>query len=180
MGQTITPNGKPIVSVETEFAGRKLTLEVGRVGFRTSASVVARYGDTVVLGTAMVGGSLSRQTVSLTIAWWLQRLSISLMKDYGDVKGDAQHHKLTFYRRFGAKTTGWTSIVTAALGWGLALYTVGLGQHASWVTVLIAVVGLAIRSRLLGATRSGQQRHVFRQSFYIQLLFEGSVLTCLL
>lgn len=54
MGQTINPFGKDIVKVETELAGRTLSLEVGRVGFRTSASVVARYGDTVVLGTAMV------------------------------------------------------------------------------------------------------------------------------
>src|SRR5206468_11428903 len=51
---TINPYGKDIISVETEFCGRKLTLEVGRVGFRTSASVLAKYGDTVVLGTAMV------------------------------------------------------------------------------------------------------------------------------
>src|SRR5664279_1203480 len=54
MGQTINPNGKEIISVETDFCGRKLSLEVNRVGFRTSASVVARYGDTVVLGTAML------------------------------------------------------------------------------------------------------------------------------
>lgn len=54
MGQIINPNGKDIITVETELCGRKLTLEVGRVGFRTSASVLARYGDTVVLGTAMV------------------------------------------------------------------------------------------------------------------------------
>ena len=54
MGQTINPQGKDIISVETDFCGRKLTLEVNRVGFRTSASVVARYGDTVVLGTAMI------------------------------------------------------------------------------------------------------------------------------
>lgn len=54
---TINPNGKEIISVETEFCGRKLSLEVGRVGFRTSASVIARYGDTVVLGTAMVSKS---------------------------------------------------------------------------------------------------------------------------
>ncbi len=54
MGKTINPFGKDIVIVETELAGRKLTLEVGRVGFRSSASVLARYGDTVVLGTAMV------------------------------------------------------------------------------------------------------------------------------
>lgn len=52
---TINPFGKEIVSVTTDFCGKKLTLEVGRVGFRTSASVIARYGDTVVLGTAMVG-----------------------------------------------------------------------------------------------------------------------------
>ena len=54
MGQTINPFGKEIIKVETEFCGRTLSLEVGRVGFRTSASVLVRYGDTVVLGTAMV------------------------------------------------------------------------------------------------------------------------------
>ena len=53
MGQN--PLGKEIIKVETELCGRTLSLEVGRVGFRTSASVIARYGDTVILGTAMVG-----------------------------------------------------------------------------------------------------------------------------
>lgn len=52
---TINPFNKKIISVETEFCGRPLKLEVNRVGFRTSASVLATYGDTVVLGTAMVG-----------------------------------------------------------------------------------------------------------------------------
>ncbi len=52
---TINPNGKEIISVSTELAGKTLTLEVNRVGFRTTASVLVRYGDTVVLGTAMVG-----------------------------------------------------------------------------------------------------------------------------
>lgn len=51
----INPTGKDIFSVATEWCGRPLTLEVNRVGFRTTASVIARYGDTVVLGTAMVG-----------------------------------------------------------------------------------------------------------------------------
>jgi polyribonucleotide nucleotidyltransferase len=54
MGQTINPSGKDIIKVETDFCGRKLSLEVNRVGFRTSGSVIAKYGDTVVLGTAMV------------------------------------------------------------------------------------------------------------------------------
>jgi polyribonucleotide nucleotidyltransferase len=56
MAQTINPFGKQIISVETDFCGRKLTLEINRVGFRTSASVLVRYGETVVLGTAMVSG----------------------------------------------------------------------------------------------------------------------------
>ncbi len=53
---TINPMGKDIIKVETELCGRTLSLEVGRVGFRSDASVIVRYGDTVVLGTAMVGG----------------------------------------------------------------------------------------------------------------------------
>ncbi len=51
---TINPFGKQIIKVETDFCGKKLSLEVGRVGFRSSASVLVRYGDTTVLGTAMV------------------------------------------------------------------------------------------------------------------------------
>lgn len=57
MGKTINPLGKDIITVSTEFCGQTLTLEVNRVGFRTSAVVMAKYGDTVVLGTAQVGNS---------------------------------------------------------------------------------------------------------------------------
>lgn len=53
--KTINPYGNGLIVCETEFCGRPLTLEVNRVGFRTTASVLVRYGDTVVLGTAMVG-----------------------------------------------------------------------------------------------------------------------------
>ncbi|MCA9341069.1 polyribonucleotide nucleotidyltransferase [Candidatus Saccharibacteria bacterium] len=52
---TINPNGKEIVSVTTELCGKPLTLEVNRIGFRTTASVLVKYGDTVVLGTTQVG-----------------------------------------------------------------------------------------------------------------------------
>ncbi|MBC7868877.1 polyribonucleotide nucleotidyltransferase [Candidatus Saccharibacteria bacterium] len=51
---TINPYGKDIIKVETQLAGKTLTFEVNRVGFRTSASVLVTYGETVVLGTAMV------------------------------------------------------------------------------------------------------------------------------
>jgi polyribonucleotide nucleotidyltransferase len=51
MAQTLNPSGKEIIKVETDFCGRKLSLEINRLGFRTSASVLVRYGDT---GTAML------------------------------------------------------------------------------------------------------------------------------
>jgi len=52
---TINPSGKEIFSVTTDFCGRPLTIEVNRVGFRATASVLVTYGETVILGTAMVG-----------------------------------------------------------------------------------------------------------------------------
>ncbi len=52
---TINPFGKDIISVTTEFEGRPLKLEVNRVGFRSTGSVMVTYGETVVLGTAQVG-----------------------------------------------------------------------------------------------------------------------------
>ena len=52
---TINPYGKDIIKLTTEFEGRPLTLEVNRVGFRSTGSVLVTYGDTVVLGTAQVG-----------------------------------------------------------------------------------------------------------------------------
>lgn len=53
--QIINPSGKSTQVVTTEFAGRELKLEVNRVGFRSTSSVMVTYGDTVVLGSVVVG-----------------------------------------------------------------------------------------------------------------------------
>ena len=52
--EIINPTGKKTMSVSTDFCGKKLTLEVNRVGFRTTSSVLVTYGDTVVLGSVVV------------------------------------------------------------------------------------------------------------------------------
>ena len=54
MTQKTNNMGKEIISVSTEFFGRTLSLEINKVGFRTTSSVMARYGDTVVLASVMV------------------------------------------------------------------------------------------------------------------------------
>ena len=51
----INPNGKNIIKVETDFCGKPLSLEVNRVGFRATSSVLVTYGDTIVLGSVVVG-----------------------------------------------------------------------------------------------------------------------------
>lgn len=53
--EIINPSGKQTLRVEKDWLGRKLTLEVNRVGFRSTASVLVSYGDTVVLGSVVVG-----------------------------------------------------------------------------------------------------------------------------
>lgn len=53
--EIINPSGKQTLQVSTELFGRKLTLEVNRVGFRSTSSVLVTYGDTVVLGSVVVG-----------------------------------------------------------------------------------------------------------------------------
>ena len=53
--EIINPSGKKTLKLETDFCGRKLGLEVNRVGFRATSSVLVTYGDTVVLGSVVVG-----------------------------------------------------------------------------------------------------------------------------
>jgi len=53
--EIINPSGKKIMRVEKDWLGKKLTLEVNRVGFRTTGSVMVTYGDTVVLGSVEIG-----------------------------------------------------------------------------------------------------------------------------
>ena len=50
----INPSGKKTERISTEWCGHELTLEVNRVGFRSTSSVLVSYGDTTVLGSVVV------------------------------------------------------------------------------------------------------------------------------
>lgn len=54
MSKIIHPRGKGTITVTKDFCGKPLTLEVNRVGFRSTASVLVTYGETVVLGTVQI------------------------------------------------------------------------------------------------------------------------------
>ena len=65
--EIINPSGKKTMSVSTDFCGKKLTIEVNRVGFRTTSSVLVTYGDTVVLGSVVVGSEVKQDFFPLTM-----------------------------------------------------------------------------------------------------------------
>ena len=50
----IHPFGGKTQQFKTEFCGRELTIETGKMAFLADGAVTVRYGDTVVLGTAVV------------------------------------------------------------------------------------------------------------------------------
>src|SRR5512136_372833 len=59
-----------IVTKSQEIAGRPLTLEVGRLAGQATSAVLARYGDTVVLATVVVGSeSLKKDYVPLSVEY---------------------------------------------------------------------------------------------------------------
>jgi len=47
-------NSKEVMTVSTDIAGRKLTLETGRLAGQSNGAVMASYGDSVVLATAVM------------------------------------------------------------------------------------------------------------------------------
>lgn len=59
MSEIIHPFGGEKITVETEFCGRKLSIETGRVAFLADGAVLVRYGETVILGTAVVSKTVN-------------------------------------------------------------------------------------------------------------------------
>ncbi len=55
-----------VTTVETEIGGRRLILETGLMAKQASGAVVARYGDTVVLSTA-VASKVERENVDFLL-----------------------------------------------------------------------------------------------------------------
>jgi polyribonucleotide nucleotidyltransferase len=52
--EIINPFGSKIRQFTTEFCGRELSIETGKMGFLADGAVTVTYGETVVLGTAVV------------------------------------------------------------------------------------------------------------------------------
>jgi len=58
----IHPFGGKQIKLTTEFAGKTLEIETGQLAFRADGAVTIRYGDTVVLATAVVSSEPKPET----------------------------------------------------------------------------------------------------------------------
>src|SRR5512136_1364261 len=80
-------------TVETEIGGKRLILETGIMAKQASGAVVARYGDTVVLATA-VGSKVARENVDF----------LPLTVDYQEKAYSAGRIPGGFFKREGRQT----------------------------------------------------------------------------
>src|SRR5581483_4152280 len=55
--EIIHPFGGKTRQFTTEFCGKTLTIESGKMAFLADGAVTVRYGDTMVLGTAVMSNS---------------------------------------------------------------------------------------------------------------------------
>src|SRR5574340_437566 len=82
-----------VTTVETEIGGRRLVLETGLMAKQASGAVVVRYGDTVVLATA-VASKVERENVDF----------LPLTVDYQEKAYSAGKIPGGFFKREGRQT----------------------------------------------------------------------------
>jgi 4-hydroxybenzoate polyprenyltransferase len=116
--------------------------------------------------------------------WFLQRVSISIMKDYKDASGDRQHTKRTFYLQFGRRATVATGIVLGGLGYAGAIIvfiTRGYGIALAYlITLGLMINSMVYRAKQIGVKDEKQLSSLFNKSFTSHTLVEAGLLVCLL
>jgi 4-hydroxybenzoate polyprenyltransferase len=121
----------------------------------------------------LLGGGL-REAILLGVAWWLMRISLSLLKDYKDASGDATTGKRTFLLAYGSSQVRRYSAVTFGIG-ALALVGLLVVVLASLAVIVFAAYRYAV---LAPADYSQMHRHFVQLANY-QLILEAGLITWL-
>jgi len=142
------------------------------------------YGVAPLLyGYVLSGKPFQWQFALALLLWFLLRLSISVMKDYKDSKGDKAFNKHTFYLTFGSNTTAWLSIllsVTAYIGiLSLSFYL----RAINWlflIPVATVIRNIFIRIKLPVVKGEKEANKIFHKAFFGQNQFEAIYLLWLI
>lgn len=148
---------------------------------RKSFSSLAILGLVYSLGPILYGYILSKAQLTLVfililIFWFFLRVSISIMKDYKDKKGDKIFNKKTFYLTFGNTTVAWTSIILSIFGYlGILLMSLFI-RRPNWILVFLLVVAIRnvySRVNLLTIRDDKKANIIFHKAFFGQNQFEA-------
>lgn len=150
---------------------------------RPIASIIVLSGAGALL-PFLFGAALGELSSTVWIAglyWWVGRISLSVLKDYKDVKGDAKHSKKTFLLRYGAQRVAWVSLLTFLLGYGLFIALL-LHDLASTMLLCVAMALLVYMRRNLFDEHASYNAldHAFRQLVQYQLLLDVGVVAWLM
>lgn len=155
-----------------------------RLSRRPIASIVTMwlaYG-VIPLGIGVSLGELSTVVFVLIVSWSLVRLSLSILKDFKDAKGDAASNKKTFLLVYGSKRVILISMIFAIIGLlGVASTIYLLTERPESVIVFILAGWLIYeRSKLLSVVNYADKDAIFHKGLRHQILFDGAVITCLI
>lgn len=126
-------------------------------------------------------GHWSGEVVVLGLAWATARLSLSLLKDYKDAKGDAKAAKKTFLLVYGHRRTAQLSFRLLVLSLATILKITARHHGGLGLLALIAAaIGLVFaRAQLFRHDDYKSLHAVFRDGLQYQLLFDVAVVTWL-
>ncbi len=153
---------------------------------RPIASIVVLSGAGAFL-PYLFGVSLGSATQNVLIAgvfWWIGRISLSILKDYKDARGDSMHHKKTFLLRFGARWVARVSVTSLLIGYVGFIAIMNMSESRAWALPLfgIALLLLVSMRRKLFDTKAtyGQLDKVFRAVAQYQLLLDTGIVLWLI
>ncbi|MCA9325899.1 UbiA family prenyltransferase, partial [Candidatus Saccharibacteria bacterium] len=122
-------------------------------------------------------GDPNGAAVLLGLGLSLNRLSLSLLKDYKDAPGDAKAHKRTFLLRYGGTLTARLSLGLAVVGMGMVLVVLASQTLSTQYLVLVVTAGWLLyeRSKLFRHQDYVGLNRVFHDCLYYQLIFDTMV-----
>jgi 4-hydroxybenzoate polyprenyltransferase len=134
-------------------------------------------------GFVVSGGVLSASFYAIMALWFIQRGSISMLKDYKDAIGDKLVGKETFYLHFGPRITAYVSLIASVIGYSGILIWIQLVHKLSYpalgTMILLAIIGITKRSKLLVTTNEKELNRIFHRCLSWQNAFELGLIVCL-
>lgn len=129
------------------------------------------------------GLALNSDLLYLVLLWFLVRISIAILKDYKDARGDKAYNKRTFYLTYGHRYTALVSIICFSVGCVGILFLLFLLRTPHWLFILPALFlirNFYLRLQLFRTMNNKKLTDIFHQIFFGQNQFDFAFLLCLL